>query len=310
MGEVYKAEDLKLNQTVALKFLPEAFRRRHGGARKVLQRSPHGAPGLAPERLSRLRHRRGRRLALPLDGVYRRRRSVFAPAPHRPTAPTIKRLKSPDNSAPGCTPFIRWAFCTATSNPPTPSLTGAGRARITDFGIAGLESELKDGAGVAGTPAYMSPEQITGKELTAKSDIYSLGLVLYEIFTGRQAFEADSINELIRKHQNRRADHPFGIRQRHRPARRADDFSLSRKRPARAPCFGHAGGDDAAGRKSSGSGNRGGRNAQPGDGRRRAEERRAQARRRRRLFIVGRRSFRLHRFLFGQSKLSRMDSAR
>jgi len=80
-------------------------------------------------------------------------------------------------------------------------IDGRGRARITDFGIAGLESELKDGAGVAGTPAYMSPEQITGKEVTTKSDIYSLGLVLYEIFTGRQAFEADTINELIRKHQ-------------------------------------------------------------------------------------------------------------
>lgn len=87
-------------------------------------------------------------------------------------------------------------------------IDGRGKARITDFGIAGLESELRDGAGVAGTPAYMSPEQITGKELTAKSDIYSLGLVLYEIFTGRQAFEADSINELIRKHKTAAPTNP------------------------------------------------------------------------------------------------------
>ena len=50
-------------------------------------------------------------------------------------------------------------------------------------------------------PAYMSPEQIKGKELTTKSDIYSLGLVLYEIFTGKQVFEGNTVNELLRKHK-------------------------------------------------------------------------------------------------------------
>ncbi len=43
---------------------------------------------------------------------------------------------------------------------------------------------------MSGTPAYMSPEQLEGHELTVKSDIYSLGLVLYEVFTGKKAFEA------------------------------------------------------------------------------------------------------------------------
>ena len=47
----------------------------------------------------------------------------------------------------------------------------------------------------------MSPEQFTGKELTTKSDIYSLGLVLYEVFTGKRAFAGDIVGELLRKHK-------------------------------------------------------------------------------------------------------------
>ncbi len=49
-----------------------------------------------------------------------------------------------------------------------------------------------------GTPAYMAPEQLDGSAVTVQSDLYSLGLVLYEIFTGKKAFEASSLNELIK----------------------------------------------------------------------------------------------------------------
>ncbi len=83
-----------------------------------------------------------------------------------------------------------------------------GKARITDFGIAGLEEELKTGEIRVGTPAYMSPEQITGKEVSQKSDIYSLGLVLYEIFTGKQAFQSDSMLELLQKQQTTAPTNP------------------------------------------------------------------------------------------------------
>jgi len=75
-------------------------------------------------------------------------------------------------------------------------LDSKGEARITDFGIAGIEAEVQGNESRVGTPAYMSPEQIDGKEVTQRSDIYSLGLLLYEIFTGKQAFEGDSVQEL------------------------------------------------------------------------------------------------------------------
>ena len=68
-----------------------------------------------------------------------------------------------------------------------------------DFGLAAV-GEVKDIR--AGTPAYMAPEQLSGQEVTVSSDIYALGLVLYELFTGRRAFDAKTLGELIEQHQS------------------------------------------------------------------------------------------------------------
>ncbi|HVL69203.1 MAG TPA: protein kinase, partial [Vicinamibacterales bacterium] len=76
-------------------------------------------------------------------------------------------------------------------------LDGTGRVRITDFGLAGVSGEALR----AGTPAYMAPEQLAGQEVTARSDLYALGLVLYELFTGRRALEGRSIAELIHRRE-------------------------------------------------------------------------------------------------------------
>ncbi len=65
-----------------------------------------------------------------------------------------------------------------------------------DFGLAGLSEQLQSDVR-SGTPAYMSPEQLAGTEVTVRSDIYALGLVLYELFTGKRAFEAASMMELM-----------------------------------------------------------------------------------------------------------------
>ena len=78
-----------------------------------------------------------------------------------------------------------------------------GNARIMDFGIArSLEAKGTTGAGVMiGTPEYMSPEQVEGKETDRRSDIYGLGVILFELITGRPPFEGDTALSIALKHK-------------------------------------------------------------------------------------------------------------
>ena len=81
-------------------------------------------------------------------------------------------------------------------------LDGRGRVRLTDFGLA---SEAAGGIGAgetAGTPAYMAPELLSGKPATVQSDVYALGLVLYEVFSGKRAFAAATIAGLRQQQES------------------------------------------------------------------------------------------------------------
>ncbi len=76
-------------------------------------------------------------------------------------------------------------------------VTRDGRAKITDFGIAKLETAKFTQTGlVLGTPAYMSPEQLTAKPVDARSDIFSLGAILYELLTNKLPFQGDTLAAL------------------------------------------------------------------------------------------------------------------
>ena len=79
-------------------------------------------------------------------------------------------------------------------------LTQEGDVRIVDFGIALVsDSEISRLEGVAGSPAYMSPEQVQGHELDARSDLYSLGAVMYEMLCGQRPFRAGGLGKLLRQ---------------------------------------------------------------------------------------------------------------
>ncbi|MCZ6507840.1 MAG: serine/threonine-protein kinase, partial [Acidobacteria bacterium] len=75
-------------------------------------------------------------------------------------------------------------------------LDGRGRVKLTDFGLAAV-AEVR-----AGTPIYMAPEQLAGEEVSVRSDLYALGLVLHELFTGKRVFEAGDLEELKRQHEH------------------------------------------------------------------------------------------------------------
>jgi serine/threonine-protein kinase len=79
--------------------------------------------------------------------------------------------------------------------------------KVTDFGIARITASSKTKTGVIlGTPAYMSPEQISGKKVDGRSDIFSLGVVMFEMLAGEKPFTGDDITVLV--YQIARERHP------------------------------------------------------------------------------------------------------
>ena len=77
-------------------------------------------------------------------------------------------------------------------------LSKSGLVKVMDFGIARVvESSLTKTGSVIGTPAYMSPEQVHGRKIDARSDIFSLGVILYELLTGRKPFTGETISSLM-----------------------------------------------------------------------------------------------------------------
>jgi hypothetical protein len=266
MGEVYRADDLRLGQPVALKFLPADVDRDparltqlHTEVRMARQVShPNvcrvydigeydGHTFLSMEYvdgedLGSLLRRIGR---FPQDRAIELARQICAGLAAAHDRSVVHRDLKPANIM----------------------LDGAGRIRITDFGLAGATGETLR----AGTPAYMAPEQLAGAEVTPRSDIYSLGLVLYELFTGRRPRR----REHRRAHRQARAGGNYaadGHRARYRSVDRADPPSLPRSE-GREPSRVCAGGlRRASGWRSTRGGPRRRTNALARDGRSRGDQ--------------------------------------
>jgi hypothetical protein len=201
MGEVFRADDMKLGQPVALKFLPEGLERDEQRLSRFLNEVRTARQVTHPnvcrvfdidevdgqhylsmeyvdgEDLSSLLRRIGH---LPKDKATQIARQLCAGVQAAHEQGILHRDLKPANVM----------------------IDGRGQVKVTDFGLASLEESIKDGEIRSGTPAYMAPEQLAGKEVTSRSDIYALGLVLYQLFTGKQAFEANTPAELAALHQD------------------------------------------------------------------------------------------------------------
>jgi Protein kinase domain len=114
-------------------------------------------------------------------------------------------------------------------------LDGRGRVRITDFGLALSRDDATGRSETVGTPAYMAPEQIGKGEASVRSDIYSLGLVFYELFTGRLPYKATSPVEWRRAHLESSPRTPSSIVKEIDPAVESAILRCLQKDPALRP---------------------------------------------------------------------------
>jgi len=211
MGEVYRADDLKLGQPVALKFLTEHFsgdtamlERFHGEVRVARQVSH---PNICRVHdIGEIRTEKGNLHFLSMEYVDGEDMASLLRRIGR--LPSDKAVDIARQLCAGLAAAHETGVLHRDLKPANVMIDGRGKVRITDFGLAGLADQFQDGEIRAGTPAYMSPEQISGREVTVKSDIYALGLVLYEIFTGKRVFDSDSLDDLLRMHTSAAPTNP------------------------------------------------------------------------------------------------------
>jgi hypothetical protein len=187
MGEVYRADDLTLGQAVAMKFLPdeagrdegllERFRNEVRMARRVSHPNVcrvYDVGEVEGQTFFTMEYIDGEDLASLLRRIGR--------------LPPDKALDIARHLCAGLAAAHAKGVLHRDLKPANIMLDGRGQVVITDFGLAGVADDIRGPEVRSGTPAYMSPEQLSGKEVSPRSDIYALGLVLYEVFTGKRAF--------------------------------------------------------------------------------------------------------------------------
>lgn len=199
MGEVYRADDLELGQSVALKFLSsklsadavalDRFRREVRTAREITHANVcriHDV-GEADGRIYiSMEYVDGEDLSLALKRMGR--------------ASPEKAVELARQLTLGLAAAHENGVIHGDLKPANVMVDGRGRIRIMDFGLARFGAETEDDGEIVGTPAYMAPEQFTGSAASVRTDLYALGLVLYEVFTGRRAVEGKSVAEFAERH--------------------------------------------------------------------------------------------------------------
>jgi serine/threonine-protein kinase len=211
MGEVYRATDSKLGRDVALKVLPPAFAQdaqrmaRFQREAQVLASLNH--PNIAT--IHGLEEGAGiRALVMELvDGPTLAERIALGPVPVEEALPLAKQIAEALEYA------HERGIIHRDLKPANVKITADGKAKVLDFGLAKALSDDASGqdashsptlsmaatkAGIIlGTAAYMSPEQARGKPADRRADIWSFGVVLYEMLAGMQAFSGDSVSDTL-----------------------------------------------------------------------------------------------------------------
>jgi len=209
MGKVYKALDTEVNEKIAIKLVRpeiakdkeiiERFRNELRFARKIRHKNVCQMYDLSRE---------GNRYYITMEYVRGddlksliKRMGSFSPA---------QAISAITQVCDGLIEAHKLGVVHRDLKPQNIMIDQDGNARIMDFGIArSLEGKGLTGMGVMiGTPEYMSPEQVEGKEIDQRSDIYSLGVILFEMVTGQTPFQGDTPFTIGVKHKSEAPPHP------------------------------------------------------------------------------------------------------
>jgi serine/threonine-protein kinase len=259
MGEVYRADDLKLGQVVALKFLPAELDRDPAARERLLAEVRNARtvshpnvcrvydigelvePALSerpsmnsgrPEALDGRGESKGRAFLTMeyIDGedlASLLRRIGRLPAP--------KALDVARQLCAGLAAAHDKGVLHRDLKPANVMIDGRGQARITDFGLAVETAREISPADAAGTVAYMAPERFAGKPASVQSDLYALGLVLYETYTGHSPFKAGTVGEWQRAHSSSTPETPSARLSDIEPAVERAILRCLEKEPAKRP---------------------------------------------------------------------------
>jgi eukaryotic-like serine/threonine-protein kinase len=217
MGVVYKAQDTQLDETVAIKTLPG----------DVMQRSPEDLERFKREiRLARkITHRNVLRTY-----DYGEAEGVYFISMEFVRGYTLSELLDEAKArqiAPRVAMGIARQICRGLQaaheqgiihrdiKPQNVLIDAKGEIKLMDFGIARVaeSAEAMTQAGlIVGTPHYMSPEQVQGKQLDPRSDVYSMGVLLYEMVAGRRPFESSSLTGVLTAHITEKPRPPIELR--------------------------------------------------------------------------------------------------
>lgn len=207
MGVVYRAEDLKLKREVALKFLPEAVTRDRSAIERF-EREAEAAAAINHPNICTV-HEIGEFEGSPYIAMELLEGETLKYRVNGKPVPLTTLLDLAIQIADGLNAAHARGIIHRDLKPANLFITTSGAAKILDFGLAKLERERRAAAAAAGseqtmtavqtdlghtmgTPAYMSPEQARGDQVDARTDLFSLGVVLYEIATGALPFVGTS----------------------------------------------------------------------------------------------------------------------
>jgi serine/threonine-protein kinase len=234
MGEVYRADDLKLGQPVALKFLPKGLEKDEGRLQRFLNEvrmalrvshpnvcRVHDIGEFEGQHFISMEYVDGEDLASLLRRIGR--------------LPKNKAIQAARQLCAGLAAAHDQGVLHRDLKPANVMIDGRGQAKIADFGLAGLDDSIEGAEARAGTPAYMAPEQWAGQEVTVKSDLYSLGMLLYELFTGEQPYKGKTPAEILQAQEQSSPTTPSSLVEGFDPAVERVILTCLEKEPAQRP---------------------------------------------------------------------------